>query len=330
MASSPPIPQAFVWRRLHSLTGIFLVLFLISHLFTNSQAALWIGDDGSGFVKAVNGIHNLPYLSLIEIGLLAVPILIHALWGIKYLRTGEMDSFTTDGTTPSLPEYSRNKAYSWQRITSYILLIAILAHVVQMRFMEYPTSAKIDNQEVYMLPVSLDQGLITLAHRLDVRLLSSKMIEYEKKNVPTLSNASASRVGELLHSLPGLFTPADPKTEISKMLQEQHQEWVKAAEARPLKEGEVLAIAPDFGTIELLLVRDTFKSPVMIALYTLFVLAACFHAFNGLWTSMITWGVTISESSQRAMLRFSTALMVIIAFLGLAAIWGTYWLNLNQ
>lgn len=311
----PPIPQAFVWRRLHSLTGVFIVLFLISHLLTNSQAALFIGDDGSGFVDAVNGIHNLPYLPAIEIGLLAVPILIHMIWGIRYLRTGEFDSFKSDGTTPSLPEYSRNRAYTWQRITSWVLLFGILAHVVQMRFLEYPTSAKIDDKTYYMLPVSLDSGLITVAQRLHVRLLTQKMIDYEKSADMTQSN--------------WLSLPSS-KDQLIEQRRQQQEEWAKAAEAHPLKEGEVLAIAPDFGTIELLLVRDTFKSPIMIALYTLFVLAACFHGFNGLWTAMITWGVTISVSAQRKMLWFSTALMVFVTFLGMAAIWGTFWLNLNQ
>ena len=61
------IPKAFLWRRLHSIAGLWLVIFIISHLFTNSQAALLIGDDGQGFINAVNAIHNLPYLPLIEI-----------------------------------------------------------------------------------------------------------------------------------------------------------------------------------------------------------------------------------------------------------------------
>jgi len=314
-SNPPPIPQAFIWRRLHSLTGVFIVLFLISHLLTNSQAALFVGEDGSGFVEAVNNIHNLPYLPFIEIALLAVPILIHMVWGIRYLRTGELNSFRGDGTTPSLPEYGRNRAYSWQRITSWVLVVGILAHVVQMRFLEYPVATKVDNETHYMLPVSLDTGLITLAQRLNVRLLTQKMIDYEKTAE---------------HPSPEWWSLPSAKDQLLEQRRQQREEWGKAADARPLRDGEVLAVAPDFGTIELLLVRDTFKSPIMIALYTLFVLAACFHGFNGLWTSMITWGVTISEKAQRNMLFVSTALMVAVTFLGLAAIWGTFWLNLKQ
>ena len=54
------ISTSFIWRRVHSLTGFWLVLYLIIHLITNSQAALWIGDDGSGFVRLVNSLERLP------------------------------------------------------------------------------------------------------------------------------------------------------------------------------------------------------------------------------------------------------------------------------
>ena len=337
-AAPPPLPQAFIWRRLHSLTGVFLVLFLISHLLTNSQAALFFGDDGHGFVKSVNDIHNLPFLPAIEIGLLAVPILLHMIFGIRYLWTGETNSFSGDGAKPSLPEYGRNKAYTWQRITSWILLIGILGHVGQMRFIHYPTSATVDGKTYYMLPVSLDQGLIPLASRLKVRLLNQKMIDYEKQLQFSNEASSSVAVKDFFASLSSLFTKPSSLEELNPNAKEilvaqrelQQVAFSQAAEKWTLKPGEVLAIAPDFGTIELLLVRDTFKSPLMIALYTVFVLAACFHGFNGLWTAMITWGVTLSETSQRMMLRFSTGLMVLVTFLGLAAIWGTFWINLKQ
>ena len=90
---APPIPNAFIWRRAHSLTGLWLVLFLIEHLFINSQAALWIGDEGAGFVRAVNALRDLPYLHVIEIFLLGVPFVIHGVWGVQYLMTAKLILF---------------------------------------------------------------------------------------------------------------------------------------------------------------------------------------------------------------------------------------------
>ena len=51
------LPKEFILSRLHSLTGLLIVIFLFEHLLTNSQAALLIGDDGAGFVRMVNFIH---------------------------------------------------------------------------------------------------------------------------------------------------------------------------------------------------------------------------------------------------------------------------------
>ncbi len=268
-------------RRLHSLTGLWLVLFLMQHLFINSQAALFIGEDGLGFIKGANDIHSLPYLPVIEAVLLGIPFLIHGWWGIQYLFTGKFNSFPTDGSSPSLTRYPRNHAYTWQRITSWILLIAIIAHVVQMRFLDNPIAVKIDNQTSYMVRLEADTGLTSLSQRLDFELFDHSNIHIRQ-----------------------IY--------------------------KPIQAGQVIAVTHDFGTAELLMVRETFKMPIMIALYTLFVLAACFHGFNGLWTFMISWGITLSEKSQRWMRTLATGLMVLITCLGLAAIWGTYWVNLMQ
>lgn len=259
------LPSTFVWRRLHSLTGLLLVLFLFFHLLTNSQAALPVGDAGLGYIKAVNSIRELPYLYAIEILLLAIPFAIHIVWGIQYLRTGVYNSIPTDGTTPSLPEYSRNHAYTWQRITSWILLVLITFHVIQMRFLEAPVLQQ-GSEPIYMVQLQDDSGLNSFAAHMEVTL--------------------------------------------------QRQ-----------KEGKIIAYAKSFGAAELLMVRETFKDPGMVLLYTVLVLSACFHAFNGLWTFLITWGVTISPASQRRMKMVALGLMALVAFMGLAAVWGTYWIR---
>lgn len=255
------IPLVFILRRLHSLTGVFLALYLFEHLLTNSQAALYF-DDGKGFVEGVNWIHSLPFLGAIEIFLLGVPIAVHLIWGILYLFTGLPNSNSSDGTKPSLPQYARNHAYTWQRITAWLLVFGLVAHVVHMRFVEYPGVEDRDGKKTYSVRVESDPRLAALADRLNFKLV-------------------------------------------------------------PQPDGQMIAIANDFGTADLLVVRETFKMPIMVALYTLFVLAACFHGYNGLWTAMITWGITLNERSQMWMRRFTVFLMVLVAFFGLTAIFGT-------
>jgi succinate dehydrogenase / fumarate reductase cytochrome b subunit len=234
--------------------GLWLVIYLIEHLIVNSQATLWIGDDGSGFVRLVNSLESLPYLQVIETIFIGVPLAIHGVWGVRRVLSAKKNA---------LP-YERNRAFNLQRLSSWILLFGIIGHVIQMRFVEIPK--KIDHQ--YVVKISDDPGLHSLANRLNIELVKEDNL--------------------------------------------------------------VIAKAPDPGSAMLLMVRDTFKSPLVSILYTIFLLAATFHAFNGLWTACITWGAMLSYRSQKAMLPFCWVFVGLFTFLGLAAIWGSYWINLKS
>lgn len=304
---APPIPNAFIWRRAHSLTGLWLVLFLIEHLFTNSQAALWLGEDDLGFVRAVNSLRELPYLQVIEIVFLGIPFLIHGIWGIKYLMTAKYNSFGTDGSTPVL-HYPRNHAYTWQRITAWILLFAIVAHVIHMRFIEYPASATLNAQQHYLIRVGKDEGLHKLSKHLGFSFFDRQQLETEKKHIRSRMSSDGNK---------------------DSLEVEQQETWLAGLKNWTLNDNQVIVVAPSFGVAELLMVRNAFKNPIMVLLYTGLVLAACFHGFNGLWTFMISWGVTLTARSQQLMRSLATGLMVLIAFLGLAAVWLSYWMNLR-
>ncbi len=223
------LPRPFIFRRLHSLMGLALVIYLFEHLYVNSQAAF---NGGSGFVAAVNKIHSLPYLKLIEILFIATPFFIHGIWGVKYAYTARLNSFRGSGKNPSLPQYKRNRAFSWQRITSWVILVGVIAHVVQMRFLRYP---------------------------------------------------------------------------------------------EPLFDGSYLG--GSMGAAFLEVVKATFKSPAMVILYTVFVVASSYHAFNGLWTLLISWGLILTRRVQAVMRIVTTLLMWAVMAMGLVAIWGVYWLG---
>ncbi len=312
---SPSIPRAFIWRRAHSLTGLWLVCFLIEHLLTNSQAALFIGDDGKGFVSAVNFLKNLPYLPIIEIVFLGVPLLIHGIWGIRYVLTAKYNILPSDGSRPSLPQYSRNRAYTWQRITAWILLGGILAHVIHMRLINYPACVQLNAQRFYISRLEADNGLYTLSKRLNFEIYHAQKIQEIKKYILMRS--------EILQEY-------KKKSEELIAAQKQNEEHtlIVALEKWPLADNQLIIVSPSFGIAELLIVRDAFKNSFTSFLYTVLVLAACFHAFNGLWTFMITWGITLTQRSQQLMRSLAMILMIIVTFLGLAAIWGTYCFNL--
>ncbi len=338
MSATITVPRAFIWRRIHSLFGLWIVLFLMEHLLTNSQAALWLGDNGKGFVDLVNALHNLPYLQVIEVTLIGVPLLVHAVLGVKYLFTAKSIEASSDGSKPAL-RYGRNRAYSWQRITSWILLIGLIGHVAKFRFLEYPEEVSMGKNAVYIVKIHMDNGLYTLSQRLGFTVYDQNAVNMERAALDSRSSESALvGLSKNLQAQSYDFKsgpvpePYDNQKAIILSAAQQYASqvgFVSALEKIKLKTGECIAVAPDFGMATLLSVRDTFKQPIYIGLYTIFVLAACFHAFNGFWTFLITWGWVLKMSAQRAWVSVSVALMLIVLFLGLAAIWGTYWANLR-
>lgn len=294
MAFESTVSSAFIWRRIHSLMGFWLVIYLLEHLITNSQAALWIGDDGIGFIRLVNLLESLPYLQVVEWILIGIPLLVHGIWGVKRALSARFNAYTISDGKPSLP-YTRNQAYTWQRLSSWILLFGIIFHVIDMRFINQPKKVLIDNEICYFNAISFDDGLTTLGPRLHVSFYTPQQI-----------------------------------AEICAQPEMKNRKWIQKLKSFQLESNEVVAQSMNPGTAMLLMVRDEFKSPFSSILYTIFVLAASFHAFNGFWTFLITWGAILSYRSQKAMLPISAFGVLLMSFLGLAAIWGSYWINLRN
>lgn len=105
---------------------------------------------------------------------------------------------------------------------------------------------------------------------------------------------------------------------------EEKREWIQYTDTLPLDQNQVLAVADSAGAAFLLIVRETFKSPLMVLLYSLFVIAATFHGFNGVWTFMIVWGITLTRLSQKRMRTLTSFMMYLVMFFGLMASVGTY------
>lgn len=316
------LPKDFFWRKIHSLTGIFLFIFLFEHLFTNAQAALI--EDGKGFVKMVDWIHDIPFLPFIEVFILGACFVVHIVLGIFYLKDSAHNVWKNQGNNPSLSHLVNNWAYTWQRVTAWILLFAIAIHVVDMRIMRYPKSAKIEGKEWYMQTLSMDRGLYSLSDRLGVSLYDAKKIADLKAE-----NISAKKT-KTLWPEKTFYSAEEEKIIIEEQSKREHKHWVDTMKSHNLAEDQVLAISTSFGKMNLLMVRDSFKDPIYLFGYSLFVLAATFHACNGMWTACIVWGVTLSQQSQVISRKITNLIFLLLSFLGLSAVWGTYWINLNH
>lgn len=113
----------FLIRRLHSLTGIVPVgVFLIEHLFTNSLTLL----SAAKFNEHVHWLHRLPYLPVIELLFIFLPLAFHAGYGVVIARTGRSN-------VEQYP-WLDNWRYTLQRVTGWIALGFILVHLAHFRF----------------------------------------------------------------------------------------------------------------------------------------------------------------------------------------------------
>ena len=117
--SAPPLDRHFALRKLHSLLGLLPIgAFLSFHLFENSLARY--GADHF-FHHVVEKIDSMPYIQVMEIFVIALPILFHAIYGVIIWIQGKGNLGTY--------QYYRNWMYWLQRISGLVAFAFILFHV---------------------------------------------------------------------------------------------------------------------------------------------------------------------------------------------------------
>src|SRR5699024_4112260 len=113
-------------RRLHSLLGVVPIgIFVVQHLVVNHFAVY--GEES--FNKAANFMANLPFVIALEIFVIYLPILYHAILGVYLV-------FVTRNN-PRNYSYFRNWMFFLQRVSGIITLIFIAWHVWQTRVQVY-------------------------------------------------------------------------------------------------------------------------------------------------------------------------------------------------
>lgn len=112
----------FLLRRLHSLTGVIPIgIFLVMHLWTNTKAI----QGRHCFDHAVNEINQLPFLPMIEIIGIFLPLAFHSLYGIKLAFEAR--------SNVSRYGYTRNWLFLLQRLTGLLTLIFLIVHLKDFR-----------------------------------------------------------------------------------------------------------------------------------------------------------------------------------------------------
>ncbi|MFC2948589.1 succinate dehydrogenase cytochrome b558 subunit [Virgibacillus sediminis] len=114
--------REFGYRRLHSLLGVVPIgIFLLQHLVVNHFAVY--GEES--FNAAAGFMHDLPFRLLLEIVVIYIPILFHAILGVYIVFTAR--------NNVSKYGYFRNWMFKLQRYTGVITLVFIAWHVFETR-----------------------------------------------------------------------------------------------------------------------------------------------------------------------------------------------------
>jgi succinate dehydrogenase/fumarate reductase cytochrome b subunit (b558 family) len=118
--------RAFVLKKLHSLSGIVPVgVFVLEHLWTNSKALQ--GEEV--FTQAVADIQALPYLPLIEIFGIFLPLAFHAIYGVVLALAAKPNV--------TVYRYARNWLYVLQRASGLVAFVFIGYHLYEYRIQKW-------------------------------------------------------------------------------------------------------------------------------------------------------------------------------------------------
>lgn len=68
------------------------------------------------------------------------------------------------------------------------------------------------------------------------------------------------------------------------------------------------------------MMADILSSPFMLIFYIVGVLSATFHLANGLWSFLVTWGITQSPQSQKIVSYITIIVFLVLSVIGVQAI----------
>ena len=68
------------------------------------------------------------------------------------------------------------------------------------------------------------------------------------------------------------------------------------------------------------MMADIVSNPAMLAFYIVGILAATFHLANGIWSFLVSWGITQSPKSQKVATWVTMIFFVLLSVVGVMAI----------
>ncbi len=119
----PGVGHSFLWRKLHSLSGIVPIgAFLLEHLLSNFEAL----NGPLAYAQQVKFLNSLPLVRILEWAFIFIPLAFHAGYGVWIAFRGR--------ASVNVYPWAGNWMYLMQRITGLIALAYIIQHVWRQRF----------------------------------------------------------------------------------------------------------------------------------------------------------------------------------------------------
>lgn len=124
-APLPPLAvrgETFFWKRLHGLTGVVPVgAFVVFHLWANARSLA----GPAAFDAQVRRLETMPFVTWIEILVIALPLAFHSFYGVAVAARG--------GVNLRPYGYARNGLYVLQRLSGLVALVFIAYHYYAFR-----------------------------------------------------------------------------------------------------------------------------------------------------------------------------------------------------
>lgn len=115
----------FFVRKLHSLLGVIpLGIFLTYHLLINSLAFLGPGV----YDKLIEVMRGFPYLPLVELTVIFIPLVIHGFYGLVVIREARLNL--------DVYPFARNWYFWLQRVTGVVIFAFLAFHIGTLRLNE--------------------------------------------------------------------------------------------------------------------------------------------------------------------------------------------------
>ncbi|MFL6556199.1 MAG: succinate dehydrogenase, partial [Bacillus sp. (in: firmicutes)] len=80
-------------------------------------------------------------------------------------------------------------------------------------------------------------------------------------------------------------------------------------------------VAAAFGNeVNFQMMEDILSSPFMFAFYVIGIISAIFHFANGLWSFLVSWGITVSPRSQVISTYVTIVIFLALSYVGVTTL----------